>query len=379
MWSGTDSATKDNSSMPTSNRPRLWLIVSVVVGVMALGVVALCITGLGVVMLLAGRWQATAQADTIIYQQDVQYGTGGGQPLLMDIARPKHGDGPFPAVVCIHGGGWRGGNKSVFRAFVKTLARQGYVAMTIRYRFAPAHRFPAQIEDAKCAVRYLRAHANELKVDSDRIGAMGGSAGGHLALLLGTTSATDDLEGQGGYGEYSSRVQAVASIAGPVDLSQPFPDAVQQMLTDFVGGAKDQVATAYQRASPISYLSADDPPILAIHGTVDELVPYAQALLLMEACNKLGIEASLITIPGGGHGSGGKPQDWLAANAKIIEFFDKHLKQRQATPSAPRPNKETRFTPSNEPARLGSRRSVRPRRAALAMGGRERWGCGWFR
>jgi acetyl esterase/lipase len=279
--------------------------------------------------------EPTEPVPGVLLETDVQYGAGGGVPLHMDIARPRGGDsstgprtdGPFPAVVFIHGGGWRGGDKAVYRGAILGYAAAGYIAASVQYRFAPAHAWPAQIEDVKCAVRYLRSRARDLNLDPDRIGATGGSAGGHLALMLGMTDEKAGLEGHGGHAQYSSRVQAVASLAGPADLRRMFPDLVEAMLSDLVGGSRDQRADGYRSATPLTYLSPDDPPVLAIHGTVDALVPYEQATSLLAACEKAGVEASLVTIPDGNHGSGGRPEDWHAANMKMLEFFNRHLKK----------------------------------------------------
>jgi acetyl esterase/lipase len=303
-----------------ADKSRWWVLSAL--GLVA-GMTTLCCCGGVAVSIL--RHRAAAVPATVHYQEDASYATADGEALVWDIARPAAGAGPFPAVVCIHGGGWRSGDKSAFRPFVQLLAQRGYVAVTVRYRFAPAHPFPAQLHDVKAAVRALRARAGELSVDPDRIGAMGGSAGGHLALLLATTDADDGLEGDGGHAGFSSRVQAAASIAGPVDLAQPFPQDVQFMLRDLLGGMPGEGSQA-ARASPLTYLTADDPPLLAVHGTQDELVPYEQATSLVEACGRVGVSARLITITGGGHGAGGNPQEWLAANEELIQFLDSCLK-----------------------------------------------------
>jgi acetyl esterase/lipase len=267
----------------------------------------------------------------ILLETDVQYATGSEVALHMDIARPKPAPSAepavkLPAVVFIHGGGWRGGDKSSFRTAIISYARLGYVAASVQYRLAPAHKWPAQIEDCKAAVRYLRARARELNIDPERIGAAGGSAGGHLALLLATTDGDKELEGHGGHAEFSSRIGAAASIAGPTDFAQTFPPVVEVMLKDLIGVPRDAGPAAYQKASPLHHISRGDAPILAIHGTDDELVPYAQSIALVEVCEKAGVEAKLIPIDQGRHGSGGNPQDWHAANLKMLEFFNRHLR-----------------------------------------------------
>src|SRR5579885_3546866 len=165
---------------------------------------------------------------------DVVYSHAGGEDLQLDLFVPKDASGKFPAVVLFHGGGWASGCHEGFRPLAGALASQGYAVATVGYRLAPRYRFPAQIQDAKCAVRWLRANAPRYQIDSERIGALGFSAGAHLALLLGLTEAQDGLEGDGGNPEQSSRVQAVINISGPTDLTRTdWPDATRLILADF--------------------------------------------------------------------------------------------------------------------------------------------------
>ena len=281
-------------------------------------------------------WPGTVAADQtsdaqangrVIFEPDVVYGQGGDVELKMDIARPglAVGDGPFPAVVCIHGGAWRGGNKNRYRKLITELAKRGYVAVTVQYRLAPAHTFPAQVQDVKCAVRYLRARAAELKIDPDRIGAMGESAGGHLSLMLGTTDSSAGLEGSGGHGEHSSRVQAVVNYFGPADLTLSYSDRVRPLLTDFIGGTPQDKPREHKLASPVTHLTRDDPPILTLHGTVDQVVPYEQATTLHAACEKVGVPHELVPFEAVDHGFAG--EHLLRALELTMTFFDKHLKR----------------------------------------------------
>jgi acetyl esterase/lipase len=267
---------------------------------------------------------AQAQDADIFYKEEITYGKGGQEELKLDIARPKQG-GPFPGVVWIHGGAWRGGNRSVYRPAIKEMARNGYVAVTVSYRFCPKNTFPAQVEDVKCAVRWLRANAKEHLVDPDRIGATGASAGGHLSLLLGVMGSEDGLEGEGGNADKSSKVQAVVNWFGPTELTKPFPPNIQPLLTDFLGGTVQEKTDAARKGSPIAYLSKDDGPILTLHGDKDNVVPYEQATLLDEACKKAGIDHTLVTVEGAGHGWGG--EQMKGSLKQTTEFFDKHLKK----------------------------------------------------
>ncbi len=162
-----------------------------------------------------------APPDDIVFEEGLEYSAVGGRQLL-DIARPKTGDGPFPAVVCIHGGGFRAGSRERYRSIAYYLAQHGYVAATIDYRLSPRHQFPAAVEDSKAAVRYLRANAARFNLDPDRIGATGGSAGGHLVLMLGVTGGVAEFEGSGPNQEFSSAVQAVVNQFGPTDLTASY-------------------------------------------------------------------------------------------------------------------------------------------------------------
>src|SRR4051812_24172981 len=155
----------------------------------------------------------------ILREPDIVFIQAGGTSLRLAMARPAQGPGPFPAVVCLHGGGWVGGSRKQMAQTLEVLARRGYVAVAPDYRLAPAHPWPAGAEDCKAAVRWLRGNAGKYRIDPERVGVVGLSAGGHLACLLGVTEASDGLEGTGGHPDKSSRVQAVVSFAAPTDLT----------------------------------------------------------------------------------------------------------------------------------------------------------------
>lgn len=274
--------------------------------------------------------------DEIVVEEDVAYGRGGDVDLKLDLARPADRKGPFPAIVFIHGGGWRGGNRAAYRAEIEHAARQGYVAVTVTYRLTEPdqqgkarHPFPAQVHDVKAAVRWLRANADKYHVNPDRIGAAGASAGGHLSLMLGVTDSSDGLEGDGGHPEQSSRVQAVVNYFGPTDMKQlaeTSPGAAP-LVAVFLGGGPDEAAEHYRNASPISYVSKDDPPVLTLHGTADTLVPPDQAERFDSALREAGGSHTLKLLEGQGHGFPGAAG--LTARAAMYEFFDKHLKRAE--------------------------------------------------
>jgi acetyl esterase/lipase len=262
----------------------------------------------------------------IVYEQDVQYGRTGDVSLHLDLARPEKANGSLPAIVVIHGGAWRAGHRSQHTDIIFQLAQRGYVAATISYRFCPRHRFPAQVEDAKCAVRFLRAHAEKYQIDKDRVGAIGASAGAHLAMMLGTMGKEDGLEGDGGWPDQSSQVQAVVAFFGPTNLlADDMPAPTVPLLRDFIGGNKNEKREIYLRASPIRYVSPGDAPLLMLQGTKDPLVPHTQAVAMAEALSKQGVPGRVELYIGAAHGWGGK--DLQHSLHQAYAFFDSHLRK----------------------------------------------------
>lgn len=277
--------------------------------------------------LLALAEARTAAADPkfeIDYKAAVEYGTGAGEKLLLDVATPKGAEGPRPALVFIHGGGWAAGNRSAHVAQIKDAAARGYVAVTVSYRFAPKHVFPAQVEDVKCAVRWLRAHAKELNVNPDRIGAIGVSAGGHLAMMLALMNKEDGLEGAGGWADQSSKVQAAVSFVGPTNFTVDFPPTTTQILKTWIGGTKDEKPEMYKKASPLTYVDGKDAPVLLYQGTTDVLVPFDQAVQMADALTKAKVKARVELLVGEGHGWGGKEMERTIRG--MFEFLDGQLK-----------------------------------------------------
>ncbi len=260
------------------------------------------------------------------YEKDVEYGVGEDVILHLDIARPVEAGPPRPCVVIIHGGGWRGGNKSDGTQLVLQLAQRGYVAATVQYRFCPTHRFPAQVEDVKCAVRFLRAHAKEYNIDPERIAAAGFSAGAHLSMMLGTLDKEDGLEGTGGNPEHSSKVQAVVAYFGPTDFSQDFPAISQGLVNDFLGFTSEENPDVFKQASPITYVDKNDAPILIFQGTKDRLVPASQATLMAEAMTKAGLNGRVELLLNADHGWGGAELERTIQAS--YTFLDEQLKKK---------------------------------------------------
>ena len=260
-----------------------------------------------------------------IFEPDVVYGKGGEVDLKLNIGRPREAAGPLPCIVLIHGGGWAAGNKNQHNEQVHDFVRKGYISATIHYRFAPKYVFPAQIEDVKCAIRYLRANADKYGIDKSRIGAVGFSAGAHLSMMLGAMDREDGLEGEGGNPEQSSKVNAVVAFFGPTDFStDDWPKQTLPILQGFLGGAKAERPDVYRRASPITYVNAGDAPMLLIQGTKDVLVPWSQATAMGEALTRSGVYGRVDLILGAGHGWGGA--EFKRTADETVAFFDQFLK-----------------------------------------------------
>jgi acetyl esterase/lipase len=223
-------------------------------------------------------------------ERDLIYCTPNGIELKMDIYFPAS-DGPWPALVNIHGGGWTEGGKGSVDA---SMTARGFLVVSINYRLYPEARFPAMIQDVKCAIRSLRAHAAYINLDPQRIGLIGHSAGGHLAALaaLADESAGFDV---GEYLDQSSRVQAVLVNAGPVDLTRPFPNYLRRTIGDVFG--QEQLVSG----SPITYITPDDPPFIILHGDLDKVVPPEQSQILYERLIAVGVRAQLFFIHNADH------------------------------------------------------------------------------
>lgn len=262
-------------------------------------------------------------------ESDITYCSIGGVELKMDLYFPENIDGLWPVVVYVHGGAWQGGDKSEGAGYrdVPHLVANDYLVVSINYRLAPGYRFPAQIEDVKCAIRHLRAHASSYNLDPQRIGAWGGSAGGHLVSLLGVTDSGDGFEGDGGYLEQSSRVQAVVDLFGPADIrfGTDTGGTLQRVF-----GTSDTSASILEIASPVIYASADDPPFLIMHGTHDPVVPPAHSQALYDALNGAGVPVTLVLVENAGHGFSRMNGPIMPSRAEItemiVEFFDSILK-----------------------------------------------------
>lgn len=299
--------------------------------------------------LLVSLVTSRAQNPDCVVTRDIQYGEAAGVPLLMDVVAPDPKPArSVPAIVLLHGGGWAGGDRSNMLSRAELVARHGYVAVTVEYRLAGKAPFPAQLQDSKCAVRFLRAHAAQFGVDPQRIGVWGCSAGGHLASMIGLTENVAGFEGEGGCAGTSSAVQMVVDCFGPSDLltwqesvNKLARDPVAQRLfgpswadknlewqehfalqTDpslvaFLGSNADAAA---RFASPITYATrkGDVPPFLIVQGTQDGWVPMQQSILLADALDANGVRVTLLLKANMGH-------DETKVFPEILDFIQKTL------------------------------------------------------
>lgn len=270
-------------------------------------------------------------------ERDVTYCTAGSTTLKMDLYVPTRYDGaPVPAAIFVHGGAWSSGDKASSEGAPETvdLLSRGYLVAAVNYRLAPDYVFPSQIEDLKCAVRYLRANAASLRIDPARIGAWGASAGGQLVSLLGTTDESAGLEGDSGYRGWSSRVQAVVDMYGRADLDS-VPVARPDLLPIFGG------ATNLAEYSPVTYVSKDDPPFLILHGDRDSVVPPPLSQEFYERLKAAGVPATLVMVKNAEHGFSPTGFGISPSRSEITrlvgDFFDRYLGNRIAVARDPQP------------------------------------------
>lgn len=264
-------------------------------------------------------------------QRDVVYCTHGGSSLTMDIFYPIPGNSPAPALMYIHGGGWYSGDKTTGAgpSDIPELVARGYLVVAVNYRLAPKYKFPAQIEDVSCAVRFIRTHADSLGIDPARIGAWGDSAGGHLVTLLGVTDAYCGFDCACGCGGVSDRVQAVVDIYGPTDLTAMYAMDNSPHI-EHVFGTTDPESQLIKLASPVTYVSSDDPPFLIIHGEDDEVIQPDQSQALYQRLAEAGVPAELLVVKNCGHcfkavGGDISPTRYEITR-RMADFFDRYLK-----------------------------------------------------
>jgi acetyl esterase/lipase len=279
-------------------------------------------------------WQAALAASFVVglagtspavdVEKDVPY-LGRDRAEKADLYLPERPDDGerAPAVVVIHGGGWRGGDKADAReqGIGQTLAGHGYVVLSINYVLTNDARpvtWPQNLYDCKTAVRWLRMNADRLRVDPDRIGVIGGSAGGHLSAMVAATGPEAALDPPGPYGEFPTRVQAAVILYAPAEM--------HHIDRAWLGKTRAEDPKVYRDASPLTHLDPKDPPFLILHGTADAQVDVEQSRILDAALDKAGVEHQLIVIDGAPH-TFGLENPYKDMRATVVAFFDRHLKK----------------------------------------------------
>lgn len=259
-------------------------------------------------------------------EKDITYCTAqDGLAQQMDVYYPA-GGGPWPVLLYVHGGSWREGDKAEGEGW-HGMNEQGYLVASINYRMAAEGKFPVMIEDVQCAVRYLRAHSADYNLDPERIAAIGASAGGHLVALLGTADDTAPWD-MSEYGEQSSRVQAVISLSGLSDFTVKLPSGINMSIYYAFGGLAGDGSPEMTTASPVTYITADDPPFLILHGDNDGVVPVAQSETLQAQLTAAGVASTLVIVQNGDHGLQGPDAAPTQAeiNQIISDFLAQHLR-----------------------------------------------------
>ena len=260
-------------------------------------------------------------------------------PLYLDMLCPSPlPASPAPVVIYLHGGGWAEGERStgLYPWLNPLLAAHGFLTVSVTYRLSRFAPFPAQIHDAKAAVRWLRAHASEYHINPDRIGVWGDSAGGHLAALLGVTAELPDLEGDCGSAQYSSRVQAVVARCTPYDFLNPSGELLNDVpspVTQLFGGTVSEQKDLMRKASPLSHVRPGAPPFHIVHGTRDETVPFEQAEHFTQALKAAGTPVDFLALEGAYHNLCQEQllpwtdTPWEDLGWKALAFFQRHLCQ----------------------------------------------------
>jgi len=267
-------------------------------------------------------------------EEDVPYAAGDDDVRRLDIALPPGGGAaPRPLVVLLHGGSWSGGSRRNLRDEMLALAARGYVAASLGYRLtqAPRNVFPAALQDVRCAVRWLRSHAERYGIDTARVAAVGYSAGGHLASMLGVAPPDEALDGRCAAQSRSPAVSAVISYAGPQDLRVNGPYTAEQarLVTNFLGAFPGDAPRMAALASPIAHVRTGAPPFLLVQGSVDDLVPPDHARRMAAELRGVGTAATVLELRGVGHEFVGLATSGRAeVRCTTLAFLDRWLRAR---------------------------------------------------
>ncbi len=266
--------------------------------------------------------------DGVRAELDLPYADTDNPRQQLDLFLPQSpkSDKLLPVIVFIHGGAWRmGDRRSGWGMIAPPVQRGDYAGVSVGYRLSGEAIWPAQIHDCKAAIRWVKGNARKYHLDPDRIGVIGTSAGGHLVAMLGTSGEVKSLDGKlGHFLTENARIACVVDEFGPTDLlamggSHVNPDSPESIL---IGGAVQERKEAAQNASPISFVAADNPPFLLLHGTNDPAVPFDQSERLFAALKKAGVNATFVPVVGAGHGNFASPE----VPERVQLFFDRYLR-----------------------------------------------------
>ncbi len=268
-------------------------------------------------------------SQSLLMKADVPYQEKPAR-VTLDVHYLKDAEGIRPALVVIHGGGWTNLDKNYLTWLAKDAAKRGYVVFNINYRLAGEAKYPAAVEDCQAAIRWVRANAKRYNVDPNRVGVFGESAGGHLACMMGLLDSRDKTTP-----DVSSRATCVVDFYGVTDLTPAeLPkekysqaDAFVAICEYFIGKKHSEAPELFAEASPLTHVTKEACPFIAIHGDADPIVPHEQSVQLVEKLKAVGVEATLHTVKGGKHGpSFGNAPGKDAAYEAMWEFLARHLK-----------------------------------------------------
>ncbi|WP_421798659.1 alpha/beta hydrolase fold domain-containing protein [Haliscomenobacter sp.] len=280
------------------------------------------------------------------YWLDIDYVGDGHIGHRLDVHLPAKGKKPFPVIVCVYGSAWFSNNSkgTVFSTGLgQVLLNAGFAVVNVNHRSSTDGRFPAQIQDVRAAIRFIRGNSEKFGIDNNFVGITGWSSGGHLSAFTGTSSGIKDFEIEGSkidlegnlgkYTQESSAVDAVVDWFGPTDFlimdecgSSFAHNEAKSPESSLVGGPIQENKVQCALANPMTYVSAKTPPFLIFHGDKDNLVPHCQSEKLYETLHKAGVQSELVIVPGGQHGPGVMEAGYYA---KMVEFFRKELKKKK--------------------------------------------------
>ncbi len=259
--------------------------------------------------------------------KDLVYSKVDGRELHLDLVRPTASGTPTPFIIWLHGGGWRQGDRKDSLPAVQDMAKLGYASASVEYRFAPAHKFPAPLEDARQALAFLRKNAVKFNLDPNRIAVAGGSAGAHLSLMLGLAIPAGDKRPNG--------IRGVIDISGPTDfrtwkidkaaddlLKKSVGVNLDELIADFIG-TSDRQDRRMAEVSPVTYVSKDNPAVLILHGTADGWVPFQQARVLNDALKHAGVKVKLVPFEGASHFAiWWSPEQKAQMQREMVQFLE---------------------------------------------------------